>query len=401
MQGIMEAPTSSLGSGDDASTAADFATTTGNRKKTNGKTDLVSTKTLNDAKKWEVFLQELVKFKDEHGHIIVPKNYRPNPALGDLNSWVARQKILHKRSKLSPECSQKLRDVGVVLSDPPPESENAAATEKQAISDNDEMQKWWDKKFQSLFAFKLVNGHIRVKPGWDDLHAWLKGQKELHHEGKLRQQWIEKLQQLGVDFSTDPLSRTATTETASTAATTTTATTASAGVDEEKTKRAADTIGLNSPSPSSSKKQKIEKSPSMHSSQDVTYFVYRQKYPLEFKLQVIQKMSECNNKAREVGRLFGINESSVRCIMKQRTAVEVEFHSKNAKIAATSALIERRNRFVDEAEQILARAAAAAEEREKHDDDTSKDNEDDQAIPKISYSIDDAVRMVRSGLRDD
>ena len=65
-----------------------------------------------ERKPWEYRFQELLKFKAEHGHTVVPQHY---PVLG---SWVHSQRVHYKlmkqgrKSDMSSEQAFKLADIG-------------------------------------------------------------------------------------------------------------------------------------------------------------------------------------------------------------------------------------------------------------------------------------------------
>jgi Helicase associated domain len=57
--------------------------------------------------KWENMLEELLAFKDKHGHVKVPKSWSTG-----LCQWVQKQRQLNKKSNLSPERKAKLEELG-------------------------------------------------------------------------------------------------------------------------------------------------------------------------------------------------------------------------------------------------------------------------------------------------
>mmetsp|Transcript_1369 Transcript_1369/g.1960 ORF Transcript_1369/g.1960 Transcript_1369/m.1960 type:complete len:112 (+) Transcript_1369:2418-2753(+) len=65
-----------------------------------------------ERKPWEFRFQELLAFKEEHGHTVVPQHY---PVLG---SWVHSQRVHYKLmkkgkpSQMTPEQAYKLADIG-------------------------------------------------------------------------------------------------------------------------------------------------------------------------------------------------------------------------------------------------------------------------------------------------
>ncbi|MCW5213626.1 helicase associated domain-containing protein, partial [Desulfobulbus sp. TB] len=68
---------------------------------------------VNRSELWALRYNELVKFKQQHGHCKVPTNYADNPQLG---KWVSRQRQQRKQDKLTPERLQMLEEVGFLWS---------------------------------------------------------------------------------------------------------------------------------------------------------------------------------------------------------------------------------------------------------------------------------------------
>jgi len=60
---------------------------------------------------WEVRFQQLLKFKQQHGHCLVPQKYPPNPSLGN---WVMSQRYHYRKghNRLTKEKIAKLNAVG-------------------------------------------------------------------------------------------------------------------------------------------------------------------------------------------------------------------------------------------------------------------------------------------------
>jgi len=141
--------------------------------------------------KWNKRFQELVDFKEEHGHCNVPKefSYKFSPPLGH---WVGRMRHLHKTGRLDPSRSERLLDVGFEF--------------VIAKTDSIKFSVVWDSSFQALQAFKDVNGHVEVPKGYrpqpdaSELDGWITRQRKHFKDGKLPDHLKTKLQALGLNL---------------------------------------------------------------------------------------------------------------------------------------------------------------------------------------------------------
>ena len=64
---------------------------------------------------WDQSYQALKAFKDVNGHIEVPKGYKPQPDMAELDGWVARQRSHFKKGKLPEHLKDKLVALGLNL----------------------------------------------------------------------------------------------------------------------------------------------------------------------------------------------------------------------------------------------------------------------------------------------
>ena len=111
---------------------------------------------------WGKRYQELIVFREEHGHCVVPLYYPANPT---LSHWVKRQrcqyklKVDGKHSTLTDERQSMLEELGFTW-----DSHNAA----------------WDERFLELCRFKEEQGHCNVPSSFPEnppLAAWIKCQR--------------------------------------------------------------------------------------------------------------------------------------------------------------------------------------------------------------------------------
>ena len=65
-------------------------------------------------KGWDEMYQRLINYKTEHNHTMVPSKYDNDP---DLGAWVAKQRRLYKKNKLSEERVRLLKSLGFAWSD--------------------------------------------------------------------------------------------------------------------------------------------------------------------------------------------------------------------------------------------------------------------------------------------
>ena len=117
---------------------------------------------MSQAEQWGERFKELIQFKQENGHCVVPLCYPTNPT---LSHWVKRQrcqyKLKHagKRSTLTDDREMLLEDLGFTW-----DSHNAS----------------WEERFYDLVKFKKETGHCNVPstyPSNPSLAGWIKCQR--------------------------------------------------------------------------------------------------------------------------------------------------------------------------------------------------------------------------------
>lgn len=140
------------------------------------------------AENWTEKFEELLLFRREHGHCLVPNSFPENQALAQ---WVKRQryqyklKLENKRSTMSDERVNALDRVGFVW------FSHAAV---------------WDEHIQELQEFKRLNGHCNVPSRYAEnrqLAVWVKRQRrqyKFYQDGKpssMTPQRILRLEAIG------------------------------------------------------------------------------------------------------------------------------------------------------------------------------------------------------------
>lgn len=140
---------------------------------------------------WDDRFQELLLFRQEHGHLLVPHSYPPNQKLAQ---WVKRQRHQSKRKKmghhstLTNEREEQLLDVGFIF---------------------DSHRAVWYARFETLKAFSLANGHCGIPSKFDDgsLNVWIKHQRRQYllfkkgDKSTMTDERIAALDSIGFDWN--------------------------------------------------------------------------------------------------------------------------------------------------------------------------------------------------------
>ncbi len=131
------------------------------------------------ANSWDACYEHLCKFKQEHGHINVPPDYKADGVW--LNKWLNEQKQIYlgkrKGKSLTDEQIQKLEALG--------------------MSWGSQADYAWNAKFEELCELYEKNGDICV-PAKSTLSNWLVVQRKKYREGKLTEEQVNKLIRIGV-----------------------------------------------------------------------------------------------------------------------------------------------------------------------------------------------------------
>ena len=130
------------------------------------------------ADRWEARLQELRKYKEEHGHCDVPPEHP-----GGLGSWAHCQRYPGKKKghRLEADRRQKLEELGFRFP-------TATASDK------------WEARFRELRQFKEEHGHCHVPLGHPGgLGKWVTRQRGRGKKGsrRLEVDRTQKLEDLG------------------------------------------------------------------------------------------------------------------------------------------------------------------------------------------------------------
>eukprot|EP00438_Fugacium_kawagutii_P002182 Skav228816 [mRNA] locus=scaffold359:340431:343094:+ [translate_table: standard] len=134
---------------------------------------------------WERAYQELLAYKGEHSHVLVPHNYSTRSGL-KLGHWVARQRRAKLSCGISPEQVQRLTDVGFVW----------------------HVRRFlWKRNIQRLEAYFAKHGDLLVPCQYKSLDGfrlgvWVSTQRIARIKGKLAEEHIAELTTLGFVWDT-------------------------------------------------------------------------------------------------------------------------------------------------------------------------------------------------------
>ena len=130
--------------------------------------------------KWNFYFQQLVQYKEEHGHCNFPTMN------GSLGRWISRQRTLYRSQKLKADRFEKLKDMGFAFED---------AT---ALEFKNKLDVQWEKMHDLLVEHRERTGHCFDVPEDMPLGKWLYRQRWLYRHGNLRDDRAKKL--LGIGF---------------------------------------------------------------------------------------------------------------------------------------------------------------------------------------------------------
>ncbi|MFA6535636.1 MAG: helicase associated domain-containing protein, partial [Candidatus Babeliales bacterium] len=131
---------------------------------------------------WEKAFNDLCKFKNINGHLNIPKNNALNHS---LELWCSKQRTLYKNKKLSQDKIKKFESIGF---------------------DWDPLKSAWEEQFSELQKYKNKFGTCNVPINYVDnpsLANWVNRQRTSFVKGKLPQELIKKLSDIGLVFEPD------------------------------------------------------------------------------------------------------------------------------------------------------------------------------------------------------
>lgn len=144
---------------------------------------------------WDSNFQELVKYKEEHGHVKIPSTYAPNNA---TYFWIGTQRQAYKKGKLSQERIEKLTELGVDLVIDKPRDRPKGITRPAFLDPNE-----WERCYANLVKYKNENGDCNVpqREEKDRLGSFVQYMRYYHRLNKLSDEQVKKLTDIGFSFS--------------------------------------------------------------------------------------------------------------------------------------------------------------------------------------------------------
>ena len=134
---------------------------------------------------WESKFAALVEYRRVHGDCLVPTLSKGHAR---LSNWVRGMRTYRKQGKLSQERIRRLTQLGFVW-------DGALEAKMEEFSEG-----VWESKYAALVEYRRAHGHCRV-PGRSKDHAslgrWVLRMRSYRRQGKLSQERIRRLTQLG------------------------------------------------------------------------------------------------------------------------------------------------------------------------------------------------------------
>ncbi|KAK1744490.1 helicase-associated domain-containing protein [Skeletonema marinoi] len=130
----------------------------------------VTSKGRKNTNKWDTTFEELKRYKAKHGTIDIPDSDKSNVVLA---GWVSRQRRYQRDQTLKKDRYEKLKAFG------------------------------FDSEYQAIVEFKEEHGHLKIPTNYEpnpSLYFWVGTQRQSYKHGKLSEERIEKLTELGIDL---------------------------------------------------------------------------------------------------------------------------------------------------------------------------------------------------------
>jgi hypothetical protein len=124
---------------------------------------------------WEEMYEGLVEFKRQHGHTLVPREWKAPRGLG---GWVTRQRSEYQRGLLAAERIRRLNKIRFNWNPGDPR---------------------WPQIYARLEAFRKTHGHCNV-PSGTALGQWVYKQRKFRRLRKLDGEQIQRLDAIGFDW---------------------------------------------------------------------------------------------------------------------------------------------------------------------------------------------------------
>jgi hypothetical protein len=144
------------------------------------KGELLADNDLDEDYDFEGRCEDLIEFKERHGHCRVPRGWRENV---ELSNWVRNLRRKKIRGTLSSEKIAKLEELGFVW--------------------RKERKDSWEEHFLQLIEFNERFGHCRVSRNWKEnvkLGQWVQSLRRLKLSGRLSDDKIARLESIGFEW---------------------------------------------------------------------------------------------------------------------------------------------------------------------------------------------------------
>ncbi len=141
--------------------------------------------------RWQRRFEELAAFKTRFGHTLVPADWAENKPLG---AWVYIQRDYRRKNCLTSARIARLDSIGFSWTVPG----------RMAVTQQEENQLRWDRKFEQLRQFKEEHGYCgpsKLVPEYRSLADWVQGQRQRFREGGLEAARKERLDAIGFEWN--------------------------------------------------------------------------------------------------------------------------------------------------------------------------------------------------------
>jgi hypothetical protein len=144
-----------------------------------------------DDKKWNMQYEQLVKFKQNNGHCLVPRKYEQDKSLA---RWVRNQRSTNNNEKIRLDRKERLEEIGFAW-----KADNAPTFKPD--------DKLWHQRYKKLVEFKRKHGHCIVPRGYNQVASlfgrWVSMQRTTHINDNLRLDRKERLEEIGFAWKAD------------------------------------------------------------------------------------------------------------------------------------------------------------------------------------------------------
>jgi hypothetical protein len=138
-------------------------------------------------KLWHQQCEQLVEFKQKHGHCVVTRRNKEDKSLGQ---WVSHQQNLHNNNKLRQDRKEFLDEIGF----------DWKADGARNLDQKNRTKLSWNKQYLKLVHFERKTGHYVVPTKCEQDKAfgyWVSAQRRIHASNKMRINQKELLDEIG------------------------------------------------------------------------------------------------------------------------------------------------------------------------------------------------------------